>query len=126
MAADVEEDGQAEGAFMERVAAYRAAPGCCVSCGSGDPSKPIVDTNAKDPGIVLRVARVYLCGDCVMDAARQVATDMGQQIVSKDAYGELVEERNRLLADNLDLITRTDRAEAIVEALQQHVPRQSA
>lgn len=80
---------------MQLTDGYRAAPGCCAVCKTASTELPVVDLELADPGIVVRVNRVYLCGHCAMQAASLVAPLMSRAIVDSDfktAYADVVEE----------------------------------
>lgn len=66
---------------MKRADAYLAPPGCCAVCRTSASRQLIVDMEIYDPNITVRQSRIYLCGVCVMEAARLVATDSGLAIV---------------------------------------------
>lgn len=80
---------------MQLTDGYRAAPGCCVVCKTSSTELPVVDLEIADPGIVVRVNRIYLCGHCAMEIGALAAPRMGRAIVDSDfktAYADLVEE----------------------------------
>ena len=80
---------------MQLTDGYRAAPGCCAVCKTASTELPVVDLELADPGVIVRVARVYLCGHCAMQAASLVAPQMSRAIVDSDfktAYADVVEE----------------------------------
>lgn len=80
---------------MQLTDGYRAAPGCCIVCKTASTELPVVDLEIADPGIIMRINRIYLCGHCAMQVGTMVAPLMGRAIVDSDfktAYADLVEE----------------------------------
>lgn len=66
---------------MELTHAYLAGPGCCATCGTSDPTLPIVDLQVRDLGVMNRRYRMYLCGNCALQAGTIVARAMGKAVV---------------------------------------------
>jgi hypothetical protein len=50
---------------------FQVAPGQCFTCSTPDPTKPVIDTGSDHPGVVRRF-RVYICGECILSAAKQL------------------------------------------------------
>jgi hypothetical protein len=103
---------------MELTSGYRAAPGKCLTCGSADSSKPVVDLQVSDPGVLNRTLRCYLCGDCAMQAGVLVSAAMGVTLVDNAVPAMLAQ----TLVDRDGWQQRAEDAEALVARIKEFVP----
>jgi hypothetical protein len=81
---------------MELTHAYRAGPGCCCVCGTSDPVEPIVDLQVRDLGVMNRRFRMYLCGNCALQAGSLVARSLGKTIVDTTEALTIKETKTKL------------------------------
>jgi hypothetical protein len=72
---------------MQMTGAYRAAPGCCATCGTPNTGNGVLDLEVtdRDSG-PHRVFRVYLCGECALQAGMMVAGVLGRVVVKSDLW----------------------------------------
>ena len=73
---------------MEMTSGFRVAPGCCATCSTSTSKHGVLDLGIENKGAV-HFARVYLCGDCAMAAAKLITGHLGKRIVNADIVGEL-------------------------------------
>lgn len=73
---------------MEMTNGFRVAPGCCATCGTSSSKHGVLDLGIENKGAV-HFARVYLCGECAMTAAKIITGHLGKRIVAADIVGEL-------------------------------------
>jgi len=95
---------------------FQVAPGKCFVCSTPDPSVWVIDTCQDDPAEVRR-ARVYLCANCVVAAAKMLTPYTGVHVVSTDALSTLHESAQQAEA----LRTRAEAAEGKLAELRDFV-----
>ena len=103
---------------MHVIDGYRRAPGCCVKCKSPSVGVGGIDLGVEDPGIIVRMAQVYLCGDCAMQVGTMIAPLHGKAIVDATVAEQLAEAQHLLAAAHRELAKNAE----IFAAIRGSVP----
>lgn len=59
---------------------FQVAPGQCFTCRTSDPKAWVIDTGSDHPGVVRRF-RVYICGECIVSAAKMLTPHTDVHVV---------------------------------------------
>jgi hypothetical protein len=101
---------------MELTEGFRAAPGCCATCGTSK-TGPVIDLQVADLGVYARTHRVYLCADCATYVGQLIGPAVGKAIVASDLRDDYLYVQQRL-----DYVERErDELQARIDAIRSSI-----
>lgn len=102
---------------MELTHGFRAAPGCCATCGTAA-TGPVIDLQVADLGVYARTHRVYLCAECASHVGTLIAPAVGKAMVAADMRADYLYVQDRLAAVERERDEAIERLNSIRGAIE--------